>query len=76
MYAGSEGRLGDQQADQVVLQQMNPHYFLRHHRRAATKDFHSQSGFYVPDVQLNIPASLIQVIQLTLAARCADRAWW
>lgn len=64
--ASSQCRLGHQQPDQVVRQQIDPKLFLTHLRRFAAEHCHAQGRLDISQIQLHLPALAIQPLQLDL----------
>ena len=62
-YIGQQGGLRHHKADQVVGQQINPHFFLAHLWSFAAQRSHAQRGFEVANVQFHLPAPLVQFLQ-------------
>ena len=59
-------RIGHQSADQVVGQQMNPDFLFGHVGCLAAQRVHAQRGFDMAQIDLDIPALLIEPLQCVL----------
>jgi len=60
------GGLRHQQTDQVVGEQVDPQLFLDHGRRQAAQYLHAERGLDAAQVELDLPATLVQLTQLCL----------
>ena len=67
MHAGLHCRLGYQEADQIVGEQVYPELLLAHLRGVATQHFHAQSRLDVSQVELDVPPARVQLSQLSFA---------
>src|ERR1035437_586014 len=65
--AGLECGLRHQQTDQVIGEQMDPQFLLDHLRGEAAQDVHSERDFDVAKIQLHMPASRVQLVQLAFS---------
>jgi len=60
------GRLGHQQADQVVGEQVRPQLLLDHRRSPATQHVHAERRLEATEVEFDAPATLVQRVELGL----------
>ena len=67
MHAGLHCRLGHQEADQIVGEQVYPEFLLTHLRGLATQHFHAKSRLDVSQVELDVPSARVQLSQLSFA---------
>src|ERR1700736_1281937 len=61
--AAIQRRLRHQQTAQVVGEQTNPQFRLDHARREAAQDYHSERGFDVAQIQLDVPALRVKLVE-------------
>src|SRR5450631_115746 len=69
---GAVRRLCHEQSDQVVGEQIHPQFLLHHRRALATESLHAQGRLDAAQVQLYVPALLVELGQLALGCR----AWF